>query len=80
MCYNFFGYGEIPKRLKGLVSKTGRGRKSREGSNPSFSAIANLEVSHQSETFFISNTLPHLNWLYNLMLLDKEYLILMALP
>ena len=30
--------GEVPKRLKGLVSKTDSGRKSSEGSNPSFSA------------------------------------------
>ena len=35
--YNF-SHGEIPKWLKGSVSKTDRRRKSREGSNPSFSA------------------------------------------
>ena len=38
LCYNFF-VGEIPKRLKGSVSKTDRRCKPREGSNPSFSAI-----------------------------------------
>ena len=30
--------GEVPKRLKGAVSKTARGCKSRMGSNPIFSA------------------------------------------
>ena len=32
-------YGGVPKRLKGLVSKTGRSCKRRRGSNPLSSAI-----------------------------------------
>ena len=35
--------GSLPKRLKGPVLKTGRGRKARESSNLSASAI-NLEI------------------------------------
>lgn len=38
VCYNT-KTGEVPKRLKGAVSKTARGCKSRMGSNPIFSAI-----------------------------------------
>ena len=46
--------GEVPKRLKGLVSKTDSGRKSSEGSNPSFSA----KIAKQSQEigiFFLKN-------------------------
>ena len=44
--------GEVPKRLKGLVSKTDSGRKSSEGSNPSFSAINENKARTQMRVFF----------------------------
>ena len=44
--------GEVPKRLKGLVSKTDSGRKSSEGSNPSFSANNENKACTQMRVFF----------------------------
>ncbi len=48
--------GEVPKRLKGLVSKTDSGRKSSEGSNPSFSAKLKLIGSKKLELFICKDT------------------------
>ena len=45
--------GEVPKRPKGLVSKTDSGRKSSEGSNPSFSAINENKARTQMRVFFV---------------------------
>ena len=45
--------GEVPKRLKGLVSKTDSGRKSSEGSNPSFSAINENKARTKMRVFFV---------------------------
>ena len=52
--------GEIPKRLKGSVSKTDRRRKSREGSNPSFSAINIMEKKHIKKQIVIGIVLAYL--------------------
>ncbi len=41
-----FSSGEVPKRLKGSVSKTDRSLTAREGSNPSFFAIYLSEMSY----------------------------------
>ena len=53
--------GEIPKRLKGSVLKTDRGRKLRGGSNPSFSAtygsVAQL-VEHRTENPGVAGSTP----------------------
>lgn len=45
--------GEVPKRLKGLVSKTDSGRKSSEGSNPSFSANNENKARTKMRVFFV---------------------------
>ena len=56
--YAIITSGEIPKRLKGAVSKTARGCKSCKGSNPFFSATINKKVPAKFGTFnYINNNL-----------------------
>ncbi len=48
--------GEIPKRLKGSVSKTDRGCKSCKGSNPFFSA--SRKINPGDRVFFFLRSAP----------------------